>query len=45
MSVPNKIEATLNLLIGIQVNGRYVPKAPIAGTDINGCYLEAAIRN
>jgi hypothetical protein len=25
-------------------NGWYVPKAPIAGADINDCYLEAVIR-
>jgi hypothetical protein len=35
------------LLIECEVNfsnGSYVPKAPIAGADINDCYLEAVIR-
>jgi hypothetical protein len=26
------------------LNARFVPKAPIAGADINDCYLEAVIR-
>jgi hypothetical protein len=39
-----EIEATLNLSIGIQVNDCNVPKALIAGADINDCYLEAVIR-
>jgi hypothetical protein len=26
------------------LNDRNVPKAPIAGADINDCYLEAVIR-
>jgi hypothetical protein len=29
--------------IDLYSNGSYVPKALIAGTDINGCYLEAAL--
>jgi hypothetical protein len=34
----------LSTINQVQSNGCYVPKAPIAGADINGCYLKAAIR-
>jgi hypothetical protein len=42
--VPIELETTHNLSIGIQVNDCNVPKALIAGADINDCYLEAVIR-